>query len=269
MKKRIITACIGIPFLIFCLVVRGWFAEIVIAALTLIGLYECNRALGAANHVVFPWGGYIGAVLSLPLSWLLGIRNPILLVSASIVITITGCIFSSKPSFVDAAASLHPICTCLLPFLMMGMLLNSTYGRVPGIALVTMSFAIAYCGDAAAYFGGRAFGRRKLCPELSPNKTVEGAIFYFIGSTVGALIVRFVFVYCFKQAMPGIPAAIVLGILGGFAGQIGDLSASLLKRYSGIKDYGNILPGHGGVMDRFDSVLFTIIVLYCYTLLLK
>ena len=70
-------------------------------------------------------------------------------------------------------------------------------------------------------------------------------------------------------AMPGIPAAIVLGVIGGFAGQIGDLSASLLKRYSGIKDYGHIFPGHGGIMDRFDSVMFTIIVLYCYTLVLK
>ena len=68
--------------------------------------------------------------------------------------------------------------------------------------------------------------------------------------------------------MPGIPASIVLGLLGSFAGQIGDLTASLLKRYSGIKDYGNVFPGHGGVMDRFDSVIFTLIVMYCYTLLL-
>ena len=60
----------------------------------------------------------------------------------------------------------------------------------------------------------------------------------------------------------------VLGLLGAFAGQIGDLTASLLKRYSGIKDYGNVFPGHGGVMDRFDSVIFTLIVLYCYTLVL-
>ena len=68
--------------------------------------------------------------------------------------------------------------------------------------------------------------------------------------------------------MPGIPAAIALGLIGSVAGEIGDLSASLLKRHSGIKDYGKIFPGHGGVMDRFDSVIFTLIVMYCYTLVL-
>ena len=68
--------------------------------------------------------------------------------------------------------------------------------------------------------------------------------------------------------MPGLPASVLLGFLGAIAGQIGDLSASLLKRYSGIKDYGHVFPGHGGVMDRFDSVIFTLIVFYCYTLVL-
>ena len=68
--------------------------------------------------------------------------------------------------------------------------------------------------------------------------------------------------------MPGIPAALLLGALGSYAGQIGDLVASLLKRYTGIKDYGHVFPGHGGVMDRFDSVIFVLIVMYCYTLVL-
>ena len=76
------------------------------------------------------------------------------------------------------------------------------------------------------------------------------------------------FVYAFHMPMPGIPAAIALGLIGSVAGEIGDLSASLLKRHSGIKDYGKIFPGHGGVMDRFDSVIFTLIVMYCYTLVL-
>ena len=68
--------------------------------------------------------------------------------------------------------------------------------------------------------------------------------------------------------MPRNSAALVLGLIGSFIGQVGDLTASMLKRYSGIKDYGKLFPGHGGVMDRFDSVLFTLIVMYCYTLVL-
>ena len=148
------------------------------------------------------------------------------------------------------------------------MMMNSTYGGVPGVALITMAFAIAYGGDGAAYFGGRAFGKHKLCPSVSPKKTVEGAIFGLIGGTAVGLICRAVFVSVFHMPMPGIPATIALGLIGSVAGEIGDLSASLLKRHSGIKDYGKIFPGHGGVMDRFDSVIFTLIVLYCYTLVL-
>ena len=102
----------------------------------------------------------------------------------------------------------------------------------------------------------------------APKKTVEGAIFGVVGGTIGGLICRAVFVYAFHMPMPGIPAAIALGLIGSVAGEIGDLSASLLKRHSGIKDYGKIFPGHGGVMDRFDSVIFTLIVMYCYTLVL-
>ena len=97
---------------------------------------------------------------------------------------------------------------------------------------------------------------------------MEGAIFGVIGGTFAGLACRAVFVYVFHMQMPGIPATIALGLIGSAAGEIGDLAASLLKRHSGIKDYGHIFPGHGGVMDRFDSVIFTLIVMYCYTLVL-
>ncbi|MBQ8092094.1 MAG: phosphatidate cytidylyltransferase [Clostridia bacterium] len=269
MKKRIITACIGVPFLIFCRYIRGWFAELVLAFLTLTGVHECYRALKAAKYDPFPWGCYLGPVIMVLLAWFINIRNPLLIVTICMGITITGCIFSSHPNFPDTAASIYPIFTCFMPLSMIMMMLNSTYGRVPGVALITMAFAIAFAGDGAAYFGGRKFGKHKLCPTVSPKKTIEGSLFYFAGSVSLALLTRLFFVYVFHWAMPGIPAAILLGLIGGFAGQIGDLSASLLKRHSGIKDYGRIFPGHGGVMDRFDSVMFTIIVLYCYTLLLN
>ena len=269
MKKRIITACVGVPFLILCLYVRGWFAEVVLAFLTMVGVIECYSAIRTAKYNPFPWGGYAGPVLMLLMAWLINIRNPLLLIATCMGITIAGCIFSKEPNFPDTAVSVYPLFTCLMPLSMIMMMLNSTYGQVPGVALITMAFAISFTGDGAAYFGGRAFGKHKLCPTVSPKKTVEGAVCYFVGSTAAALLTRLFFVEVNHWAMPGIPAAIVLGLVGGFFGQIGDLSASLLKRYSGIKDYGKLFPGHGGVMDRLDSIMFTIIVLYCYTLLLK
>lgn len=268
MKTRLITAAIGVPFLIFVLGVRGWFAELVIVVLTVIALNECYRALRAAGYHVCTWGGYVAAVVMWPLSRFMGLIDPLLLVMAAMGISVTGVILGDKPAFPDASASVYPLFTCLLPMSMFMMMMNKSFGRVPGIALITMAFAIAFVCDGAAYFGGKTYGKHKLCPTVSPKKTVEGAAFGILGGVVASLLCRLMFVYVFHMPMPGVPAAIALGLLGSFAGQIGDLSASLLKRHSGIKDYGKVFPGHGGVMDRFDSVIFTLIVVYCYTLVL-
>jgi len=268
MKTRLITAAVGIPFLIFVLIVRGWFAELTIVFLTFVALRECYRALEKAGYEVCVWGGYAASVLMWPLSRAMGVLDPLLLVVGAMGISMCGVILGKRPTFPSAAASVYPLFTCLLPMSMFMMMLNATYGDVPGIALITMAFAIAYCCDGAAYFGGRRYGRHKLCPAISPKKTVEGALFGLLGGTVAAHICRVVFLYAFHIPMPAIPATTQLGLLGSCAGQIGDLTASLLKRHSGIKDYGRIFPGHGGVMDRFDSVIFTLIVLYCYTLVL-
>lgn len=268
MKTRLLTALFGIPLIIFLLVVRGWLAELFIVLLAVIALYEYYNALSVAGYRVFRWGGFLAAVAMWPMSRLMGVLDPMILALAAMIITLFGVLVGKEPKFPDAAASVYPIFTCLLPMSMFMMMLNAQYGLVPGIALITMSFGIAYGCDAAAYFGGKCFGRHKLCPLVSPKKTVEGAVFGLAGSVIVALLVRLFFIRVLKQPMPGIPAAILLGLLGSFAGQIGDLTASLLKRYCGIKDFGNVFPGHGGVMDRFDSNIFVLIVLYCYTLVL-
>ncbi len=268
MKTRILTAIVGVPILIFALVVRGWFAELLLAALTLTALYETYKALHTAGYEVCAWGGYAAAAIMWPLSRLMGVLDPLLLISAAMGVSMLGVLLGKKPTFPGAAASLYPLFTCLMPFSMFMMMLNKTFGRVPGIALITMAFAIAYGCDVMAYFGGKTFGRHKLCPTVSPKKTVEGAVSGVLGSVVFSLLCRAVFVYGLKWPMPGVPAAILLGVIGSVAGQVGDLTASLLKRHSGLKDYGKLFPGHGGVMDRFDSVIFTLIVMYCYTLML-
>lgn len=268
MKTRLLTAAVGIPFLIFVLIVRGWFAELLIVALTCIALRECYRALGVAGYDVCTWGGYLAAVVMWPLSRFMGVLDPLLLVVGAMGVSMTGVILKETPTFPNAAASVYPLFTCLLPMSMFMMMMNATYGRVPGIALITMAFAISFGSDGAAYFGGRKFGRNKLCPTVSPKKTVEGAAFGILGGVVCAVLCRFVFIVFFGMEMPRLAGTIALGLLGSFAGQIGDLSASLLKRHSGIKDYGKLFPGHGGVMDRFDSAIFTLIVMYCYTLVL-
>lgn len=268
MKTRLLTAAVGIPILIFLLIVRGWIAELAIVGLSLVGLYECYRALGKAGYKPCCWGGYFAAIIMWPLGRFLGVLDPLLLVVASAGVSLTGVVLSREPRFPDAAASVYPLITCLLPMAMFMMMMNNVYGQVWGIALVTLAFAIAFCTDGAAYFGGRRFGKHKLCPTISPKKTVEGALFGLLGGVIGANMTWAFFTFVFQTPMPGLPATWVLAFIGAFAAQIGDLTASLLKRHAGIKDYGRFFPGHGGVMDRLDSVFFTIIVMYCYTLVL-
>lgn len=117
-----------------------------------------------------------------------------------------------------------------------------------GHIYVWLVFIIAFLTDTFAYLIGRKYGRHKLMPATSPKKTIEGSI----GGIIGALVSCLVFAIIFK--LP-IPTVVFMSILGSIIAQLGDLVASSIKRYVGIKDYGKLIPGHGGVLDRFDSVL--------------
>ena len=110
-------------------------------------------------------------------------------------------------------------------------------------------------GRGADALAGRAFGKRKLCPAVSPNKTVAGCIGGFVGSIAGMAVFHLVVKTWFQLDL-GWGVVILMGVIGSLFGQLGDLSFSVIKREFGIKDYGAIFPGHGGVLDRFDSVLF-------------
>jgi len=123
-----------------------------------------------------------------------------------------------------------------------------------------------FASDTMAYFVGRAWGRRQLAPRISPYKTWEGTI----GGMVGAVIVSLLFVLPTPFSLPfSSGQAILLGLLVSIFGQFGDLAKSLLKRSAGVKDSGNLLPGHGGVLDRTDSVVFAGVVVYYAFLFLR
>ena len=117
----------------------------------------------------------------------------------------------------------------------------------------------AFGSDIFAYFTGYFLGRHKMAPNLSPKKTIEGAV----GGLIGSSLLSWLFGFIFMREMAVV--CLVLGLLGGAAGMAGDLTASMFKRKMGIKDYGTLIPGHGGIMDRFDSVIFVAPVVY-YTI---
>jgi phosphatidate cytidylyltransferase len=127
--------------------------------------------------------------------------------------------------------------------------------------MVWLILLTAFGTDIMAYFTGYAIGKHKLCPGISPKKTIEGSIGGILGSVIlcglfGYFFVYGIFIHC-----------IIIGALGGAVSQFGDLTASIFKRKMGIKDYGNLIPGHGGILDRFDSVLFTAPMVYYYIII--
>jgi phosphatidate cytidylyltransferase len=121
-----------------------------------------------------------------------------------------------------------------------------------GAFWILLTLVVTWLNDTGAYFAGRAFGRRKLYPRISPSKTVEGAVGGFAASVGGALAVKMLF-------LPQLPwwGATAIGAGGALLGPLGDLSESMLKRAYGAKDSGEMLPGHGGLLDRIDALLFT------------
>lgn len=142
-----------------------------------------------------------------------------------------------------------------LPLLLSHLLL--LWNLPDGRSLVAMTFLVTWGGDAFSYYSGSAWGRHKLAPRISPNKTIEGSV----GGVVGAGL------FSLLLAGTGLVSAswmflLALGMVANVVGQVGDLFESLLKRSSGLKDSGVIIPGHGGVLDRLDSVLFAVPVIY-------
>ena len=139
---------------------------------------------------------------------------------------------------------------------------DEVLGMLDGYSIfVWMVMITAFVTDTCAYFSGVFFGKHKMTPVISPKKTWEGAV----GGVIGTIIVSGIFGFVFMR--PLLVDCMVIGLLGAVISMFGDLTASIFKRKMGIKDYGSLIPGHGGILDRFDSVLFTAPVIYYYIVL--
>ncbi|HKR65634.1 MAG TPA: phosphatidate cytidylyltransferase [Thermoanaerobaculia bacterium] len=128
-----------------------------------------------------------------------------------------------------------------------------------GSKLIFFLLLVVWLGDSGAYYVGKQFGKHKLSPRISPKKTVEGLIGGIVTSIVAAIVIHFTFFKNFP-----LHHAVIAGVLLSFAGVVGDLAESMWKRSADVKDSGTLIPGHGGFLDRFDSILFTAPILYCY-----
>ena len=154
----------------------------------------------------------------------------------------------------------------LVPQAMSTMVRIDRMNEEHGLFLLIMGLCGAWIADTGAYFTGVAFGKHKLCPEISPKKTIEG----FIGGiTFTGIAYAAAFSLRTEFTIGRAAAAFAIGVVCAVIGTVGDLSASMVKRQIGFKDYGKIMPGHGGLMDRFDSVLFVLPTFYIMTAVLE
>lgn len=258
--KRILMAAVLIAVLGAALHFGGWVLCALFTAGAVMAAYEMGTALTQKELRPFmaPW--YIFALTYFAALRLFGGVGLWVVAILCAMMIIADRIFTEVRTAEDTMAALSVMVYPMAFFAAMAMLCEYGGDMDKGRIAVFSSFAMPLMGDTFAYFGGKLFGKKKLCPRLSPNKTVAGSIAGIIGGGVGgALVFAMQGVW---SAGVGLLLLVLLGIFCGGIGQIGDLFASSIKRYAGIKDYSRIFSEHGGVMDRVDSVLFCAPIIY-------
>ncbi|MFX3624652.1 MAG: phosphatidate cytidylyltransferase [Ectobacillus sp.] len=257
MKQRIITGIILIALFVPIVLYGGAPFTVLVYALASVGLYELVR-MKKLPVISVP------TVLTAVLLWLIlipskatGIFEAIRLSKVEVTFVIVLLLLSytviSKNTFTFDDASFLLMSTI---YVAMGFYyLNET--RIEGLIYIFYTLLVIWATDTGAYFIGRAIGKRKLWPEISPNKTVEGAI----GGIVCAVVIAIIY-NAFQPVSDNVAALIGVTIGVSAFGQIGDLVESAFKRHYGVKDSGKILPGHGGILDRLDSLLFVLPLLH-------
>ena len=260
MKQRILVAVVGIPLLLAVLCwAPDWATALLLAALSVIAAHELLTAVCGAEKakrwtalpavtgalviaaVYFSGEHYADSPAGMVLRWLIAAAVLALLLASVLTYGRPGALVLQDVCVMAVAGLVIPWAfSCMLQLRMLP----------HGAGMVLMPLVAAFCSDSAALFTGMACGRHKMAPLVSPHKTVEGAL----GGIAGGVF-RIVFYFCTLVPLH-IGWCVVIGLAGALMGELGDLSFSVIKRQVGIKDYGRLLPGHGGVLDRFDSVLF-------------
>lgn len=268
MKKRVVSGAI-LTIIVLCIGIfnNQLVDTLVISLIALLGTYEYNNAFKKAGFKPISWIGYLSTIAILGFNnyftedvqmLILKIGMPILVIIVFGYIILT----KLKRSIVDVAITVFGIIYIPFMFSFMQMILLMDTGRV----LIFYVFAAAFVSDTCAYLVGTKYGKNKLCPEISPKKTIEGSIGGVVGVIICFLIITIIGNTSFGMSY-NILYMVLAGVVAGIAGQLGDLSASAIKRFCNIKDFGNLIPGHGGILDRLDSLLFVSPIMYAFLIL--
>jgi phosphatidate cytidylyltransferase len=246
LKTRVISALIGLPLLFFILIKGGallTFSLIIVSILGLNEFYNATKNIGLKPFKLF---GYLASIF-LYLTFDRLRFSEIDLFVALLLVFFLFFLINKKYTLKDYAFTLMGVAYIPLLFIYV----QKVRSLPNGLYTVWLIFIISWITDTSAYFTGKFLGNHKLAPDLSPKKTIEGSV----GGIMGAILASFLFVWLFPQTSMTPYEAIIVGGIGSLMSQAGDLVASYIKRSCYIKDFGNIIPGHGGILDRFDSIL--------------
>ncbi len=270
MKTRIITSAVGLVVLFAVMALFDTFVfNIAIAAICLLAIHEVFRAFQLEKTACLYWG-FVPYTLLVMFSDLGKVRVMLLPFSYLFALYLAVCVIRHSKSIEFAKLGGMVLYACIIlfcfySFIYLKQLLPREIYGYDALYFIFLALGFAWGGDSAAYFAGRAFGKHKFAPVVSPNKTVEGAIGGVLGSMLLGVLVTLCYTALHGQ-LEGVrlhsaglqfyAVIVLLAGVGSVLGIVGDLFASVVKRQCGIKDYGTIFPGHGGIMDRFDSVIF-------------
>lgn len=258
MNNRYIGALILAPFIIF-LFLGGIYLKCGIMVLSLLGMFEFYKVVKSKNiHPITAAGYLLCIVYYITLNKTIDYRMNFFLLIITIFILMCIPVIDIDYNFIDISITILAFLYVAVFFSFIVLVNNKNYGNY----LVWLIFISSWLCDTAAYYTGKAFGKRKLCPKVSPKKTVEGSIGGMLGSTIACGVFGYVIIS--KGVSVPLYHFLLIGAICGVFCQFGDLTASSIKRYIGVKDYSNLIPGHGGILDRFDSILFASVIVYYY-----
>ena len=259
MKKRILSGAIIVLLLIAVIIFNKLFPlalHIAISLISVICVFELAKAVGASKKPILLFPSLLAAA-AIPFSTLIT-NGSLIVFYVYTILMFLGFIAYHKDIEVTEFFMTYGM-TILISMGMQTIIMMRSLNANHGIFYAMIPLLAAWGPDVGAYFVGVLFGKHKLCPEISPKKTVEGFIGGIIFSCIAMIVVGlyFKYVYYGGEKSADYMVLAIIGAGSALTSVIGDLSFSIIKRKFGIKDYGTIIPGHGGILDRFDSVIFT------------
>lgn len=268
MKQRVLSALVALPIVIAAIYFGDIYIYLLVCLAACVGIFEFNRAFGYKDQKFLLWLSLVATVVY-TICFYIDRRDVAKTILGFVFMVEMAAYVLSYPKIEIKQVLINIVGFVYIPYMLMHVLLIRE-GLSQGKVLVWLVILISFGSDTFAYFTGVTLGKHKLAPILSPKKTVEGAIGGMVGSVIiciayGMFLDGAGYLTLGKEAYLSL---IGLGFIGSLFSQIGDLVGSAIKRETKIKDFGHLIPGHGGILDRLDSIIFVAPFVYYFIQLL-